>query len=151
MKFFIQTFLLILLASSLYAQGIFSGSLQANGNYFQRDTTIGAANTPQYDHLKTGGEAWLNLNYNISGFDFGLRFDMYQNSNLPNPQDAYSGQGIGYWQIRKQVDKLGITVGHYYDQIGSGNIFRAYEERFLAIDNSMLGLPTHQCFECRWF
>jgi len=114
--------------------------LQANGNYFERDTTIGAANTPQYDYLKTGGEAWLNLNYGISGYDFKLRFDMYQNSNLPNPQDAFSGQGIGFWQIGKQVNKLGITVGNYYDQIGSGIIFRAYEERFLAIDNSMLGL-----------
>ena len=140
MKFFIQTILLTVFAFQVYAQGTFSGQLQANGNYFQRDTTIGAANTPQYDHLKTGGEAWLNLNYGVSGYDFKLRFDMYQNSNLPNPQDAFSGQGIGFWQINKQVDKLGITVGNYYDQIGSGIIFRAYEERFLAIDNSMLGL-----------
>jgi len=140
MKFLIQTILLSLFAFQLYAQGTFSGQLQANGNYFERDTTIGAANTPQYDYLKTGGEAWLNLNYGISGYDFKLRFDMYQNSNLPNPQDAFSGQGIGFWQIGKQVNKLGITVGNYYDQIGSGIIFRAYEERFLAIDNSMLGL-----------
>jgi len=140
MKFLIQTILLSLFAFQLYAQGTFSGQLQANGNYFERDTTIGAANTPQYDYLKTGGEAWLNLNYGISGYDFKLPFDMYQNSNLPNPQDAFSGQGIGFWQIGKQVNKLGITVGNYYDQIGSGIIFRAYEERFLAIDNSMLGL-----------
>ena len=140
MKFFIQTIAFSLFALSVYAQGTFSGQLQANGNFFQRDSLIGATNTPQYDHLKTGGEAWLNLNYGISGYDFKLRFDMYQNSNLPNPQDAFSGQGIGFWQIGKQVDKLGITVGNYYDQIGSGILFRAYEERFLAIDNSMLGL-----------
>lgn len=140
MKFFIQTIAFSLLALGVYAQGTFSGQLQANGNFFQRDSLIGAYNTPQYDYLKTGGEAWLNLNYGISGYDFKLRFDMYQNSNLPNPQDAFSGQGIGFWQIGKQVDKLGITVGNYYDQIGSGILFRAYEERFLAIDNSMLGL-----------
>lgn len=130
----------LLLANGLFAQGHFSGALQANGNFFQRDTTIGAANTPQYDNLKTGGEAWLNLNYSISGYDFGLRFDMYENSNLPNPLDAYSGRGIGFWQIKKHVDKLGITVGHYYDQIGNGIIFRAYEERPLGIDNAQLGL-----------
>lgn len=140
MKIFIQTIAFSLLALSVYAQGTFFGQLQANGNFFQRDSLIGASNTPQYDHLKTGGEAWLNLNYGISGYGFKLRFDMYQNSNLPNPQGAFSGQGIGFWQIGKQVDKLGITVGNYYEQIGSGIAFRAYEERFLAIDNSMLGL-----------
>lgn len=150
MRFFIQTLLFSILTMGVYAQGTFSGNLQANGNYFQRDTTIGAANTPQYDRLKTGGEAWLNLNYNISGYDFGLRFDMYQNSNIPNPQDAFSGQGIGYWQIRKQVDKLNITAGHYYDQIGSGAIFRAYEERFLAIDHSLLGLRLTYDLNDNW-
>lgn len=150
MKFFIQTLLFAILTTGLYAQGVFTGGLQATGNFFQRDTTIGAANTPQYDNLKTGGEAWLNLRYNISGYDFGLRFDMYQNSNLPNPQDAYSGQGIGYWQIRKQVDKLNITAGNYYDQIGSGIIFRAYEERALAIDNSMLGLRLNYSINEDW-
>ncbi len=143
MKNYTQTILLccgILFAGGSFAQGTFSGSLQANGNFFQRDTTIGAANTPQYDHLKTGGEAWLNLNYNISGFDFALRFDMYENSNLPNPQDAYSGRGIGFWQIKKQVDKLNITAGHHYDQFGNGIIHRAYEERPLGIDHAILGL-----------
>jgi len=150
MKFFIQTLLVTILTTGLYAQGVFTGGLQATGNFFQRDTTIGAANTPQYDNLKTGGEAWLNLRYNISGYDFGLRFDLYQNSNLPNPQDAYSGQGIGYWQIRKQVDKLNITAGNYYGQIGSGIIFRAYEERALAIDNSMLGLRLNYSINEDW-
>ncbi len=130
----------ILLCSGLFAQGSFSGGLQHNSNFFQRDTTIGAAGTPQYDNLLYGGESWFNLNYRISGFDFGLRFDIYQNSNLPNPLDAYTGQGIGYWAIQKSVQKLGITVGHFYDQIGSGIVFRAYEERPLAIDNALLGI-----------
>jgi len=130
----------MLIVCGLSAQGSFSGGLQLNGNFFQRDTAIGASGTPQYDNLLYGGEGWFNLNYRISGFDFGLRFDLYQNSNLPNPLDAYTGQGIGYWSIQKSVQKLGITVGHFYDQIGSGIIFRAYEERPLAIDNALLGI-----------
>ncbi len=150
MKIFIQTIVFSLLALGVYAQGTFSGQLQANGNFFQRDSLIGASNTPQYDHLKTGGEAWLNLNYGISGYNFKLRFDMYQNSNLPNPQGAFSGQGIGFWQMSKQVDKLGITAGNFYEQIGSGILFRAYEERFLAIDNSMLGVRLTYDFNENW-
>jgi len=140
LKFITTTSAVLLLASTVFAQGSFSGGLQLNGNFFQRDTTIGAAGTPQYDNLLYGGESWFNLNYRISGFDFGLRFDLYQNSNLPNPLDAYTGQGIGYCSIQKSVQKLGITVGHFYDQIGSGIVFRSYEERPLAIDNALLGV-----------
>ncbi len=121
-------------------QGVFSGSLELNGNFFMRDTAIGAANTPQYDNQLSGGDAWFNLNYNYKGFDFGLRFDAYHNSNLQNPVGSYSAQGIGYWHARKKINKLDITAGHIYDQIGSGIIFRTYEQRPLFIDNALVGL-----------
>jgi hypothetical protein len=37
-------------------------------------------------------------------------------------------------------DGVGVTIGNFYDQFGSGMIFRAYEERQLGIDNSMDGI-----------
>ncbi len=121
-------------------QGSFSGSLELNANLFLRDSAIGASNTPQYDNQLTGGEAWLNLNYSYKGFDFGLRFDAFQNSNVKNPLGSYSAQGIGFWQIRKKINKLDITTGHIYDQIGTGIIFRSFEQRPLFIDNALVGI-----------
>ncbi|MEM1321971.1 MAG: DUF6029 family protein [Bacteroidota bacterium] len=127
----------------LYAQNNasrFSGNLETTTNFFIRDERIGAANTPQYDHQLTGVDAWLQLNYSNWGFDIGVRFDLFNNSNLLNPQGSYNEQGIGRWFIRKKVNKLDISVGYLYDQIGSGIIFRAYEQRPLLIDNSLYGL-----------
>ncbi len=120
--------------------GTISGRFEANGNFFQRDSTIGAFGTPQYDRQLYGADAWLNLNYSNWGFDFGLRFDLFNNSNLLNPQDSYTGQGIGMWFIRKKIYDLDITVGYFYDQIGAGTIFRAYEQRPLLIDNALYGV-----------
>jgi hypothetical protein len=117
-----------------------SGSLQANGNFYLRDSAIGAANIPQYDRQLVGADAWLNLNYSRSGFDIGIRFDFFQNSQLLNPKSSYSASGVGRWYVKKRIDKLNIYAGYVYDQIGSGIIFRAYEERPLAIDNALLGL-----------
>ena len=37
-------------------------------------------------------------------------------------------------------DNVGVTIGNFYDQFGSGMIFRAYEERQLGIDNSLDGI-----------
>ena len=120
-------------------QGSFSGALEANGNIFIRDTEIGAAGIPQYDRQKFGAETWLNLNYRNWGFDVGVRFDLFNNSNLLNPNSSYTDQGIGRWFIKKSINKLHISAGYLYDQIGSGIIFRTYEERPLLIDNALYG------------
>ena len=117
-----------------------SGNLEMNGNFFFRDSAIGAANTPQYDRQLYGADAWLNLNYSYMGFDAGIRFDIFNNSNLLNPTGSYSDQGIGRWFLKKKINKFGIYAGYIYDQIGSGIIFRAYETRPLAIDQALFGI-----------
>ncbi|MCB0685340.1 MAG: hypothetical protein KDC53_02410 [Saprospiraceae bacterium] len=132
---------LLLLNVQLYAQeeGHLSGQLMINGNVFIEDQAIGASNTPQYDHQIFGSEVWLDLNYQLKGFDVGIRMDIFNNSNLLNPRDSYTGQGVGKWYVKKQLDDLSIQVGYIYDQIGSGLIFRSYEERPLLIDNGLIG------------
>ncbi|MBK6993944.1 MAG: hypothetical protein IPH31_03100 [Lewinellaceae bacterium] len=117
-----------------------TGSLQANGNFFfAADSVLGTAGIPQYDNQKFGAETWLSLNYSHNGFDAGLRFDMFNNSNLLNPSASYSDVGIGRWYVHKKIDKFDISGGYLYDQIGSGIIYRAYEERALMIDNALFG------------
>ncbi len=119
-----------------------TGNLQTNANFFIRDSAIGAANTPQYDNQKFGAESWLNLNYSNWGFDVGVRFDLFNNSNLLNPTSSYSGEGIGRWFVKKSIGPLDVEGGYLYDQIGSGIIFRAYEERALMIDNALYGVKA---------
>lgn len=130
--------------------GQLSGNLELNANFFFRDSLIGAANIPQYDRQLYGADSWLNLAYSNWGFNFGLRFDFFHNSNLLNPTDSYSNQGIGRWFVERQIDELGISAGYLYDQIGSGIIFRAYEERPLAIDNALVGLRLTYDFLEDW-
>jgi hypothetical protein len=132
--------LLITCSTLLKAQGILSGNVMANVNFFQRDTNIKASGNPLYDNLLSGGESWMNLTYNQNGFTAMLRLDAFQNSNLRNPTSALSKAGIGAYSLSKEYQNLTITAGHIYDQIGSGIIFRAYEDRGLLIDNALYGL-----------
>lgn len=119
-----------------------TGNLQTNANFFIADSAIGAVNTPQYDYQKFGAESWLNLNYSNWGFDVGVRFDLFNNSNLLNPTGSYTDEGIGRWFVKKEVGPLELEAGYLYDQIGSGIIFRAYEERALMIDNALYGVKA---------
>ncbi|MBS1613730.1 MAG: hypothetical protein JST49_12995 [Bacteroidetes bacterium] len=134
--------LLIFSSYSASAQwGYFSGSYQNNVNFFIRDKKIGAYNLPHYDNLKVGTDNWLNLNYTNEKYqlDIGVRMDFFYNSILRVPTTPYTGVGLGNFFIRKKIKDLTITAGYLYDQIGTGIIFRSYEERALGIDNAILG------------
>lgn len=123
----------------LYGQGQLSGSLQLNGAFYDNDPNIGT-NTTQYSEELSSADGWLFLNYRIKGFRAAVRFDAFHNSPLFNPQEAYSRQGLGFYSLTKEIDDLTITGGHFYEQFGSGLIFRAYEDRLLGIDNAVQGV-----------
>ena len=134
----------------LEVQAQLSGDIQVIANFFVRDSAIGAANTPQYDRQKFGSTSWTTLNYRQNGFDLGVRFDAFLNSNLVDPQDSYTAAGIGRWHLSKKIDDLDISVGYLYDQIGNGTIFRAFEARLLAIDNALLGARLAYQLNTNW-
>ena len=127
-----------------------TGNLQSTGNFFFRDSLIGAFNTPQYDHQLFGADTWMSLNYSNWGFDVGMRFDMFNNSNILTPLGSYTDEGIGRWYVSKQIQKLKITGGYIYDQIGSGIIYRAYEERGLLIDQALKGIKLEYDLTPDW-
>lgn len=131
-------------------QGTFSGAFETNVNVFLRDSAINAFNTPQYDRQFYGGESWLSINYSYKDLTIGGRFDMFNNSNLRVPTDSYSGIGIGRWYAKKSINKLEISAGYLYDQIGSGFIFKAFETRPLFIDNALYGAMLKYNFSDTW-
>lgn len=138
----VLTFILSICCATSYAQGggYLSGDIMTNVRFFNRDTAINAANNPLYDNYLSGGEGWANFRYYNSGFTATLRVDAFHNSNLFNPLQALNGFGIGAWSLSKDFEDLSVTAGYIYDQIGSGILFRAYEDRGLLIDNSLVGL-----------
>jgi hypothetical protein len=111
-----------------------------NVNFFMKDTNIKASGNPLYDNYLSGNEAWLGLRYNVKGWTFNLRGDVFDNSNLYSPTQAMSNFGVGAWSVTKEVEGLTLTVGSIYDQIGCGVLFRSYEDRGLLIDNALVGL-----------
>ena len=145
----LSTFLLTNTLSVIAQSGYFSGAFQSNANFFIRDEKIGAFNLPHYDNLKIGADAWLNLNYTNEkfGLEAGVRMDVFYNSILRVPTTPYTAVGIGNFYIKKKVKDLTITGGYIYDQIGSGIIFRSYEERPLGIDNAILGARLEYDFK----
>lgn len=150
-------FLLVLcfLTSGFYAsgqdKGVFSGNFQSNFSVFVLDSSIGAYESPQYTSQISSAEAWLFTNYQLKGFNVSARYDLFNNSNLLNPTGTFSGHGLGFWQIKKSIDKLTLTAGSFYDQFGSGIVFRAYENRLIGIDYAVEGIHAKYQFNDDFF
>lgn len=154
LKSLLATAFCLVIYAGLNAQdekkGRFSGSFDATVNFFVEDEKIGATNTPQYNDNLTGIESWLNLKYAYGTWDAGVRLDYFRNSNLLNPTDAYSDYGLGRIYLTKSFDRFDVTAGFIYDQIGSGIIFKAWEERALLIDNALIGLRGRYQVNDNW-
>lgn len=133
-------------SNKVFVNGAFSGV----GKYFIKDAKIGAANTPQYEEDHFGADAWFNLNANFSTFNGGLRFDFFHNTNLLDPTSSYTDRGLGMWFLEKKIKKINLRVGSIYDQIGSGIIFKSFEERPLLIDNALKGVKIDYKINENW-
>jgi hypothetical protein len=131
-----------LISVSLFAQekdyGQIHGNFQTNAQYYLRDSIIDPRGDAFPDErLLAAG--FLNLNYSKGNFMAGLRYENYQN-NLIGLPEGFKGEGIPYRFIRYKNEGFDVTVGNYYEQFGSGLIFRTYEERGLGLDNAMDGI-----------
>ncbi len=115
--------------------GTIHGFYQADGQYYFPDSLIQAPTVPE----KFLSNAFINVNYVRGPFSAGMRYESYQNVMIGFPT-GYRGSGIPYRYVRYQHKDLDFTAGNFYDQFGSGLMFRAYEARGLLYDNTIDGV-----------
>lgn len=121
------------------AQGLLgghvTGNVQVDGQMSHADSVIGADTVPQ--RLLMNARA--DILYTNGDFSAGLRFEAYQDPLLGfAPQ--YKGQGLANYFVAYNGKRLSLTAGHFYEQFGSGMILRTYEDRYLGLDNALLGV-----------
>jgi len=115
--------------------GQVTGNVSLLWQSYSEDEAINAAVPAE----KAAMNAWANLIYTRGKFSAGLRYESYNNALVGFP-GRFKGNGIGYRFARYNDDMFDVTIGNFYEQFGSGMIFRTYEERFLGIDNAMDGM-----------
>ncbi len=112
-----------------------SGSIQSDVLVPQEDEKIGS---PKYDEWALTN-TYADINLRSKNVDAGLRFEFLKHP-LPGFEKDFKGWGVPNFYVKGKFEKFEITAGSFYDQFGSGFIFRTYEERSLGIDNSLLGV-----------
>lgn len=121
------------------AQGILgghvTGNIQFDGQISHRDTIIGADDVPK----KLLSNIRTDILYTNGDFSAGLRYEGYLGPMLGFRPD-YEGQGIANYFVSYRTQNFAVTAGHFYEQFGNGMTLRAYEDRYLGIDNALRGI-----------
>lgn len=111
------------------------GSFQTNMLFPEKDDKIGS----DTDDGKFNTNTYLDLWIQGVRYSAGLRLE-YLEHPLPGFDAGFKGWGLPYFYLKVEpVKGLEITGGDFYEQFGSGIIFRAYEDRALGIDNAVRG------------
>lgn len=143
MKHFKPLLLLVFLLISQFSiaqflntnKGVFTGSLESSTQRYFSDNQI-LVNLP-LDAFASNN--YMSLNYNYGKFSVGVQYEAYMPPLLGySPQ--YKGSGIAHKYVSYAGDFLSFTVGNFYEQFGSGLIFRSFENRQLGINNSLNGV-----------
>lgn len=111
------------------------GSIQSDILIPQEDHKIGTGTYNDWGLTNTYAEVGLTSKH----IEAGVRAE-YLEHPLPGFDDPrFNGWGVSNIYVKALGNGFDVTVGDFYDQFGSGFVFRTYEERSLSIDNSIRG------------
>lgn len=118
--------------------GQVSGSFQFDGQMYQPDSDLGITDST-IDGKTARMNAFGNIIYRIGDFSAGVRYEAYL-PPMAGFDNKLEGHGFANRWARYNTGIIDVTVGNFYDQFGTGMIFRAYEEWTLGYDNSVDGV-----------
>jgi hypothetical protein len=84
--------------------------------------------------------SYLKLDYNfLDNFTASIQMESYESLALLNYSPNFVGTNLGTYSINYRNKSIDATLGHYYEQFGSGLILRSWEDRQLGINNALFG------------
>ena len=116
------------------AKGRLVGSFETNSIFYVEDSKTGAI-MPQ-DNF--GSNNYLKLDYYQGKFSAGIQGEAYMPVLQGYTTDLTKVALTNYY-AQWVDDSFSVTAGTFYEQFGSGLLFRAYEDRTLGMNNALTG------------
>lgn len=132
--------MLVCLSATVSAQekdkGRLSGSFETNSMYYIPDSKLDGYLVPED---RFGSNNYLKLDYTQGRLAVGIEYELYAPVLYGYERDFRDGKIVAKYASWTDKD-FNITVGNFYDQFGSGMIFRSFEDRALGFNNSIEGV-----------
>lgn len=116
------------------AQGYLTGGFETGTNYYVQDPKTNA--TVPDGHF--GSNNYLKLDYYNSRFTAGVQLEAYGPA-LVGYSAELKGANLTNYYVAWNDESFSITAGTFYDQFGSGLLFRSWEDRAIGLNNAIMG------------
>ncbi len=140
-----RTFILllfILLTGQIEAQNI-SGGLFSIVQFYQ-DDSLTNFRAPEG---KWRSMHFLDIKYSSQNWEAGIQMESYLPGALLGYNPELKGHHLSSYYLRFQKNNWDVTAGYFFDQFGSGLLFRTWEDRLLGINNSVAGVRVKYHFD----
>ncbi|OIQ27893.1 MAG: hypothetical protein BM564_10860 [Bacteroidetes bacterium MedPE-SWsnd-G2] len=128
-------FLCLPLISFAQDKGLFSGGFESNSQYYVDDSKTGDF---EFDD-PFRSNSYLRLSYEYKNWFANIQGEAYVPQALLNYYPEYEDVNLGTFAAGYKSEKFEFTLGHFYEQFGSGLALRTWEDRQLGINNAIRG------------
>jgi hypothetical protein len=138
-----KLFFLLLLSSTAFSQTKidFNGGYESNSQWYLNDTGL----KNEFDNptvhpnqpLRSNNYLFINLKY--KNWSAGIQGEGYMENALLNMNPKYNGVNVATYFVQYKNKKIDVTAGYFYEQFGSGLLYRSWEDRALGINNALRG------------
>ena len=137
-KIFLSLLVVAMGVTSVMAQsdekGYVVGSFESNSIVYVDDTVTNA----QKPDGNFGTNNYLKADYYLGNFSAGVQLEAYQPALIGYPGNLHGARLTNYYMQWSDGD-FDVTAGTFYDQFGSGILFRTYEDRTLGVNSALMG------------
>jgi uncharacterized protein DUF6029 len=134
----ILTFLFLTINTMIIAQNrsIFSAGLESIMQYYVDDDKLGDFN----EENRFRSNNYLRLDYSFNGFQASIQFESYAPQALLNYSTSFDKElGVATYYAQYKNEKIDVLGGYFYEQFGSGLVYRSWEDRQLGLNNALRG------------
>lgn len=116
------------------SKGYLTGSFESTSNYYHEDAKTNAT----VPDGKFGSNNYVKLDYYNNRFSAGVQMEAYA-PVLVGYSHELKGINLTNYYVSWRDDSFSVTAGTFYEQFGSGLLFRSWEDRALGLNNSVMG------------
>lgn len=119
----------------------FFGGFESNSQWYLNDNGLKDQfnNSTIQPENPLRSNNYLFLNYKNNNWSAGIQAESFQKEALLNYNPKYQKTNVATYFVNYKNDKIDLTAGYFYEQFGSGLLYRSWEDRALGINNALRG------------
>lgn len=119
----------------------FNGGFESNSQWYLNDTGLRDEfdNPTVHPEQPLRSNSYLFLNFKYKNWSAGIQGEAYMENALLNMNPKYDGANVATYFVQYKNKEVDLTAGYFYEQFGSGLLYRSWEDRALGINNALRG------------